>query len=707
MRTRFHALILATALTQGAALAAYPPSTMGYQGVLRDAADRPRTGTFDMVFSFFDAQTAGNVLVVDRHTAAAGGMVAVTNGLFNVQLGTGISVGAGGGTYLSLADMFRDYTDVWMEVSVGAETLSPRTKVQASAYALNSGLLGGNPASSFLDTSSVPQTKSGTLTVTSTFPDAITGSYFGATGILGSAPFNVGVVGYGGNAGGCFAGTWGSEVTIANDTTGAQVVGQSTGGSFWNNTGAGSATVSTGETGIVAHGTDPGSAGHFEEMTYTGRADIGAGVQGVVASGSYIAGRFISNTGRYRAELGTTGWEAGGFFDAPFAGISTVVADAYGFGIATNGPKAFIQNHPTDPSRLMAYIALEGPEVGTYTRGSGSIRGREARIVLDRTFALTTDPDIGLTAVVTPRRPHADLYVASVSTTELVVRSGAASTGEVAFDYVVNGLRVGFENHPVIFESSHFPNATVPSPEAAASRLAAMPEDSRASTPLARLSAVCVGSGAEAAEPSGARALIAGINSPEHALHARTVDEHVVVAPAKDRPSPSAPAGASPATLPDAPDQAARTGSAGAAPGRTSEPDPGGEAVQGEIPSSFSLPVETEVRPGDVVSNDPEMPGSLRLAAEAGDPGVVGVVVGPEGGRFQGQAPIAPAGRIVPCNADASDRPIAVGDLLVASGTPGFAMRAEAHPRRGTVLGKALEPLPAGTGTIRILVMPR
>jgi hypothetical protein len=548
--------------------------------------------------------------------------------------------------------------------------------------------------------------------VTSTFPDAVTGSYFGATGILGSAAFNVGVVGYGGNAGGCFAGTWGSEVTIANDTTGAQVVGQSSGGSFANNGSTAAASLAAGNTGITALAAEPAYAGHFEEVVYSGRADVAQVPAGIVATSDYIAARFDSSSGAFRAELGTASWEAGGFFDARWVGVFTVVADASGFGIASNGPKSFLQNHPTDPSRLMAYVALEGPEAGTYTRGSGSIRGGEARIALDPTFALTTDPDIGLTAVVTPRRPRADLYVASVSTKELVVRSGSTSPDEVGFDYVVNGLRVGFENHPVIFESSRFPNATVPSPEAAGLRLAAMPGDSQASTPLARLSAARIRAGTRAPELAGARALIAGINSEEHALHARAVDEagHVVVAPATNTPSPLGPAAASPATAPAAPGQPVRTGAAGAASRGMGEPDPpseGGDAVQGEIPYSFSMPVEAEVRPGDVLSNDPELPGSLRLAAEAGDPAVVGVVVGPEGGRFQGQAPIALAGTVVLCNVDASDRPIAVGDLLVASRIPGFATSAEAHPRRGTVLGKALEPLAAGTGTIRVLVMPR
>jgi len=61
---------------------------------------------------------------------------------------------------------------------------------------------------------------------------------------------------------------------------------------------------------------------------------------------------------------------------------------------------------------------------------------------------------------------------------------------------------------------------------------------------------------------------------------------------------------------------------------------------------------------------------------------------------------------VVTVKADAGYGEIHAGDLLVSSATPGYAMRAlEIVP--GTVLGKALEPLAAGTGAIRVLLMPR
>jgi hypothetical protein len=54
---------------------------------------------------------------------------------------------------------------------------------------------------------------------------------------------------------------------------------------------------------------------------------------------------------------------------------------------------------------------------------------------------------------------------------------------------------------------------------------------------------------------------------------------------------------------------------------------------------------------------------------------------------------------------DASYGAIQPGDLLVASPNPGHAMRSGANPPVGTVIGKALDSLEAGTGIIPILVM--
>jgi len=73
--------------------------------------------------------------------------------------------------------------------------------------------------------------------------------------------------------------------------------------------------------------------------------------------------------------------------------------------------------------------------------------------------------------------------------------------------------------------------------------------------------------------------------------------------------------------------------------------------------------------------------------------------------RAAKRCPLALAGRTY-CKVDAGYAPIAVGDLLTSSATPGHAMKAT-DPRRalGTVIGKALRALDSGRGMVPILVV--
>jgi hypothetical protein len=69
--------------------------------------------------------------------------------------------------------------------------------------------------------------------------------------------------------------------------------------------------------------------------------------------------------------------------------------------------------------------------------------------------------------------------------------------------------------------------------------------------------------------------------------------------------------------------------------------------------------------------------------------------------------PVAITG-IVPAKVTTENGPIQVGDLLVTSSRPGYAMRAT-DPRLmlGAVVGKAMEPLAAGRGMVKVLVILR
>ena len=122
------------------------------------------------------------------------------------------------------------------------------------------------------------------------------------------------------------------------------------------------------------------------------------------------------------------------------------------------------------------------------------------------------------------------------------------------------------------------------------------------------------------------------------------------------------------------------------------------------------LPSEAGLVPGDVVAIGPD--GKLRRTARASETDVAGVystqpsmVAGLEETGV-GQVPLAVAG-VIPVKVTTENGPIHPGDLLVSSSTPGHAMRSPDTPRPGTVIGKAMQELASGTGTIEMLVMLR
>jgi hypothetical protein len=68
------------------------------------------------------------------------------------------------------------------------------------------------------------------------------------------------------------------------------------------------------------------------------------------------------------------------------------------------------------------------------------------------------------------------------------------------------------------------------------------------------------------------------------------------------------------------------------------------------------------------------------------------------------EVPLAVVG-IVPCKVSVENGPVAVGDLLVTSSTPGYAMKGTDRTKMlGAVVGKALESLREGKGVVRVLV---
>jgi len=115
--------------------------------------------------------------------------------------------------------------------------------------------------------------------------------------------------------------------------------------------------------------------------------------------------------------------------------------------LEATGTKNFVQPHPTDPTKEIVYVSLEGPEAGTYIRGTAELVDGEAVIELPEHFGLVTS-DEGLTVQLTPLGGWLQLYVVERSPRRLVVREANGKDGR--FDYLVQGVRRGYEGHQVI-----------------------------------------------------------------------------------------------------------------------------------------------------------------------------------------------------------------------------------------------------------------
>jgi hypothetical protein len=132
----------------------------------------------------------------------------------------------------------------------------------------------------------------------------------------------------------------------------------------------------------------------------------------------------------------------------------------------------------------------------------------------------------------------------------------------------------------------------------------------------------------------------------------------------------------------------------------------------GDCAEDFDVVSSDSIEPGSVMVLDDD--GLLVESEKAYDNRVAGVISGAGDykpgivlDKKQGSArrlPVALVGKVY-SKVDAEWAPVAVGDLLTTSATPGHAMKAVDPIRAfGSVIGKALRPLRAGRGLIPILV---
>jgi hypothetical protein len=255
-----------------------------------------------------------------------------------------------------------------------------------------------------------------------------------------------------------------SVANVATINSGIEAFGPEQGGLFGDTDGTSWASLAWGASGVNGTGDDMG--GWFAQTELTSQAYVASGGAGINAFGDDTGGSFQNTTDQSVAYLGSNGRGveafgavSGGYFEDLDEGTWGTVADGTA-SFAGNGSKGFVQNHPNDAASVIVYAAHEGDEVGTYTRGTARLSGGEAWVALGETFEWVTNPDVGLTVYLTPVGSWSQLYVAEKSTRELIVRS-AGGDPDAVFDYVVMGLRIGFEEASVVQEKRR--DAPIPS----------------------------------------------------------------------------------------------------------------------------------------------------------------------------------------------------------------------------------------------------
>jgi hypothetical protein len=389
--------VLAVVLISSVALAEIP-QVIGYQGRVTDNSGVPVSdGTYTMRFRIYTAETGGSWQWDSNNQS-----VAVAGGIFNVMLGESPQPA------LTLA-FGQDY---WLLVTFAGQDQTPRKRLASVGYAyMASGLVPGTEVSGSVTT--------GTYAAVKGVNTATTGPAYGVMGESAS-PNGRGIFGL---------------ATYWDGTT--------YGGFFESQSGGGA--IGVGGLASVASGASHGVLGQSVSSE-------GTGVRGVATatSGSTTGGFFQTASSGGTGVQGEGDYRGGRFKDTDsdnycYAGYSTYKT----YGTGTN---AFVQNHPWDKDRTIVYAAPEGDEVATYTRGTARLVDGEARVPLGETFKWVTNPEIGLTAHLTPRGEAVPLAVVLLTTEELVVRGPKDRPDDLAFDYIVYGLRIGFEEVSIVQE---------------------------------------------------------------------------------------------------------------------------------------------------------------------------------------------------------------------------------------------------------------
>ncbi len=243
-------------------------------------------------------------------------------------------------------------------------------------------------------------------------------------------------------------------------------------------------TTSTANGAVAIYGDAHGTSGQIYGVKGQTRSTTSgaAGVYGVDGSGDPIAGSGAQNLagvrGGSRTGAGVIGVSSPGAFSYGVAGVlvdsagNTLSAGILGYhsdagiyfvnGLAGSGTKSFIEPHPTDASKVVRYVSLEGREAGTYFRGRSRFQRGLATVEVPEDFRMVTDPE-SLSIQVTPIGELTTVAVMRIGLDGIVVKGSR----DVEFFYLVNGIRRAYNHWDPIQPNEKFfvpesPDAKLP-----------------------------------------------------------------------------------------------------------------------------------------------------------------------------------------------------------------------------------------------------
>jgi len=187
--------------------------------------------------------------------------------------------------------------------------------------------------------------------------------------------------------------------------------------------------------------TGTGHAGRFEASNES--AALKASNFGSGPAGYFEGGLAVTGTGFFGGGVNSPGT---GFFGG----------DVYVTGNLTKGSGSFVQPHPTDPAKELAYAFFEGPEHAVFLRGTAKLIKGRASIETPDHFRFVAG-DEGISVQFTPRSSRSKgLAAVKVTKEKIVVEELMKGKGTYEFDYFITAKRAGFERHEPIQPNTHF-----------------------------------------------------------------------------------------------------------------------------------------------------------------------------------------------------------------------------------------------------------